>query len=314
MEKILNFNDVTSLYTNELTLIHAFLAGRILAYDKNTLEPINGKKIKCFFDNFGEIFKNGEVYSIKTKKPVYLDKKTGILYEQSLSDSEKNDSWIELYYRLEHLPEWKNNDPVDFWDAFEDGFPVFWEDVSVICKGIGVKEGKEITVHSVFKESEVFKVFVAENKKQQWGENIQKAIQGRLTQSPTPAPRLAQQDKGATATLESINLKEIFPSVSDRQLAGFEEFKKTLKRDFQTATRAAVAVIAYCHQQGQRLTRDDLQDLFDRPRDFPGAGALLEYAGKLSKALIQDVYTALPAEYRHERGQKKKDRQTSETS
>ena len=313
MEKLLKFEEIPTHYTNETTLIHAFWEGSILGYDKDTLEPINGKNILKFFNEMAEIFKSPEVYLIENKAPVHADNKTGIFYKYEGDIEEGREHLLEFYRRLRELPELAKKDE-EFYDYFREGYPVYSGDIYDIIKGFGIKEGKEIVSRLLFKETELRNVFLYENSEKLIPDGTSKILQNLIKNNWKQTPTAPSQEKQATEALNIVGIRKIFPSITDRQAAGFEDFKKGLAKIFKTATRAAVAVLAHCHQERKRLTRDELQDLFDRPETIPGAEALKEYKGKLSKELIQDIYAELPADYRHERGQKKKDRQTSETS
>jgi hypothetical protein len=313
MEKLLKFEEIPEHFANETTLIHAFWEGSIFGYDKDTLEPINGKNIIKFFNEMAEIFKSPEVYLIENKAPVHADKKTGIFYKYEGDIEEEREHLLEFYRRLRNLPELAKKDK-EFYDYFKEGYPVYSGDIYDIIKGFGIKEGKEIISRLLFKETELRNVFLYESRKKLIPEGTAKIIQNLIENSSKQTATAPTQEKKATEALNIVGIRKIFPSITDRQAAGFEDFKKGLAKNFKTATRAAVAVLAYCHQEKKRLTRDELQDLFDWPENFPGAEAFKKYRGRLSKELIQDIYAELPPEYRHERGQKKKDRQTSETS
>lgn len=91
-----------------------------------------------------------------------------------------------------------------------------------------------------------------------------------------------------------------------QQKDGFNIWKKNVAKKFQTGVRVATAVIAYCHHQNKQLKKDELEYLLDAPEKHEGADALIKYKGKVPRDLIQDIYTELPQEYRHARGEKTK--------
>lgn len=114
----------------------------------------------------------------------------------------------------------------------------------------------------------------------------------------------AKENLSEISQLGALTLERLWPEATRQQKQGFNDFKKNLEKNFHKAVRTAVAVIAYCHEQNKKISAEDLQDLLDRPNDFPGAEALEKHKG-LPKGFIQDIYTELPPQYRYHRGQKK---------
>lgn len=148
------------------------------------------------------------------------------------------------------------------------------------------KRMSEYALLSIYKESEIHSIFKKSNKDK--------------------SNTIEIEEKSAIQKLEILDIELIQDTeATHQQKIGFEVFKKTITKKFRTGIRAAVAIIAYCHNHNAKLRKSDLIDILDRPESFPGAEALIEYRGKISKDLIEDIYKELPLQFRHERGEKK---------
>ena len=112
-------------------------------------------------------------------------------------------------------------------------------------------------------------------------------------------------ENSALSKLTICDIEMLIGQKTSRQKdEGFSSWKKNIEKKFHKGISAGVAVVAYCIENKKKLTKEDLVDLLQRPQIFPGAKEIEKFSG-LPNDLIEDIYRALPAAYRHGQGEKK---------
>lgn len=313
MEHFLTAEEVIEKHINKSSLIFAFVSGELTAYDKNSFDPIDGKELFDFFKHLGNVFYlDGGPFFNEADHPLYqedryyekkfndhgiwTDPTTKIRYAASLEHSTfKRVPWVQLHKEIKFEIELSHNDPEYFEEFRRSIFIIFREQLDEIQDGWGAKQAEEIINESLFKLSDI-KILLSKN------ENT-----GKIEGTSVPCPK--KNEATSLEELTYLSLEKLWPESNRQQKDGFEIFKKSLTKHFKTGVRAAVAVLAYCQEQlgpGEKLQREDLENLFDENIKTPPGGEKLEqYKGQITRQLAQDIYFALPEKYRHLRGEKK---------
>ena len=184
MEFFLTAEEVIEKHINKSSLIFAFLSGELIAYEKNSFEPINGKELFDFFKHFQNVFyleggtffreeehpyyqedKYCEHNRIEFRNGCWTDRTTKLKYTASTPQSTlERVPWLHLYKEMKYEMELSSNNHLYFEESNSYPIVICGDQIDEIQDGWGSAQAKEIILDSLFKLSDLQQLSLNINK------------------------------------------------------------------------------------------------------------------------------------------------------